>query len=101
MFNLDEAIANWRRQLVAGGITSADVLNELEGHLREDVERQVQSGADPQRALDLAAQRIGRAEALKLEFERAGQKPGAQPRKAAHLFGLRVAALAYLWVLVM
>ena len=40
MFNLDQSIAAWRQQMVAGGIKSPRVLDELESHLRDDVEEQ-------------------------------------------------------------
>jgi hypothetical protein len=44
MFNLDQAIADWRRQMLAAGIKTPVPLEELEIHLREDVEQQMQSG---------------------------------------------------------
>jgi hypothetical protein len=37
MFNLDQAIEQWRRQLAVSGIRSLETLDELESHLREDV----------------------------------------------------------------
>jgi hypothetical protein len=51
MFNLDHAISEWRRQMFAGGVKDSAVLDELESHLREDVERQTRSGVDAQKAL--------------------------------------------------
>ena len=44
MFNLNEEIAEWRRQMLAAGIETPVPLNELESHLREDVEQQMRSG---------------------------------------------------------
>ena len=46
MFNLDQAIVEWRRQMAAGGIRSPEVLDELESHLRDDVEQQMRLGLD-------------------------------------------------------
>lgn len=40
MFDLEQAIARRRRQMIAGGIKVTEALDELESHLREDVERQ-------------------------------------------------------------
>jgi ferritin-like metal-binding protein YciE len=40
MFDPEQTIAEWRRQMAAGGIKTPEVLNELESHLREDVEQQ-------------------------------------------------------------
>jgi len=41
MFNLEQAILDWRRQMAASGIKAPDVLDELESHLRDDVEAHV------------------------------------------------------------
>jgi hypothetical protein len=68
MFSLEKSIAEWRRQMLAGGIKSNHVLDELENHLREDVEQRIRSGTAAQRAFEEAAQQIGNADALKLEF---------------------------------
>ena len=70
MFNLEQAVTQWRRQMSAAGIKSSDVLDELESHLREDMERQTRSGVDAQKAFEAAVQKIGPAGALKNEFRR-------------------------------
>ena len=41
MFNLEKAIADWRRQMTKGGIRAGEVLDELESHLREDIDAQL------------------------------------------------------------
>ena len=43
MFNLNQAIAEWRKQMAASGINLPEALDELESHLREDVDQQVRS----------------------------------------------------------
>jgi hypothetical protein len=70
MFNLEQAIAEWRRQMLAAGLKTPVPLEELESHLREDVERQMQSGLDAQRAFENSIQRIGPAQRLKTEFKK-------------------------------
>src|SRR5947207_8719708 len=80
MFNLEQEITNWRQQLAASGIRMSEALDELESHLRDDVEQQVRSGADAQRAFEAAAQQIGQANALKAEFEKVGARKKALPR---------------------
>jgi hypothetical protein len=70
MGDLDMTIAEWRRQLIAAGIQSHDVLDELESHLREDVEHRVQCGAGAQDAFQKAVQQIGQLERLKAEFDK-------------------------------
>jgi ClpA/ClpB-like protein len=68
MFNLEQAIASWRQQMSTAGIKSPDVLEELEAHLREHIERQIQSGADAEHAYGAAVARIGEATVLRDEF---------------------------------
>jgi leader peptidase (prepilin peptidase)/N-methyltransferase len=67
MFNLEPAIVEWRKRMAAGGINSPAVLDELESHLREDVE-QLQKGRTEQQAFEAAVLQIGQAGILKCEF---------------------------------
>jgi hypothetical protein len=41
MFNLEQAIADWRQQMLAAGIKTPVPLEELENHLREENEQQM------------------------------------------------------------
>ncbi len=68
MFELDNAIAEWRQQMVSAGIGNRKALDELENHLRDDVEEQVRSGVTEKQAFESAVKRIGKAAALKQEF---------------------------------
>jgi hypothetical protein len=70
MFNLDHSISVWRQKMTAGGIKNPAVLDELESHLREDVERQVRAGMEAEKAFVAAVQKIGPANALKKEFKK-------------------------------
>ena len=70
MFDLERAIAEWRRQLSASGIDSLEALDELESHLREDAEQQMREGISPQQAFNSAVQRFGQRDALKTEFKK-------------------------------
>jgi hypothetical protein len=70
MFNLDQGITAWRQQMVAGGINAPEVLNELESHLRDDVQQQIRAGVAQQTAFDAAVQRLGQASVLKAEFKK-------------------------------
>jgi hypothetical protein len=72
MFDLEQAIGDWRRQMAAGGIRTPAVLDELESHLRDDIEQQLRSGSSAQQAFEAAVQRIGQGNALKAEFEKVG-----------------------------
>jgi hypothetical protein len=77
MFNLEQSIAEWRRKMATAGITSPAVLDELESHLREDIEKQMRAGAAADGAFNKATQRVGAADELKLEF---GKVTRPQPR---------------------
>jgi hypothetical protein len=81
MFNLDQAISEWRQQMAAGGIKAPDVLIELESHLRDEVDEQVRSRMSVQQALEAATHHIGQATVLRAEFEKADQAKRLRVRK--------------------
>jgi hypothetical protein len=68
MFDLEQAILEWRRQMLAAGIKTPVPLEELESHLREGIEAQIQLGATEQDAFKSAAKQIGKAEQLRTEL---------------------------------
>ncbi len=70
MFDLEQSIAEWRRQMLAVGIKSPVPLEELEIHLREEIEARVQSGASEQQAFGIAVGKIGQPAELKSEFKK-------------------------------
>ena len=70
MFDLNEAIRQWRQRMSAGGLQTPAVLDELESHLRDDLEAQVRSCAAPEPAFQAAARRIGHPSALDCEFKK-------------------------------
>ena len=73
MFNLQQAIAEWRRQMIACGFSSADALDELESHLRDEIAAQVRSGTEEKRAFELACRHLGEPELLGKEFGKSDQ----------------------------
>jgi hypothetical protein len=70
MFELERAISDWRREMQSRGIKGAKTLDELENHLRDDVDEQVRSGMEIQLAFELTRARIGQSESLRLEFRK-------------------------------
>jgi len=96
MPDLEKQIAEWRQQMLAAGIKSPVPLEELESHLREDVERRVKSGADAQEAFDAAVQQIGQAHSLEAEFAKVGVVLSDREHKVNWLFGAGLMALFYL-----
>jgi hypothetical protein len=70
MFSLEQSIAEWRRQMLAAGIQSPVPLEELESHLREEIEAQVRSGKIEQEAFETTVLHIGRGRELQTEFSK-------------------------------
>lgn len=70
MFDLDQTISEWRRQMLAAGIKTPTPLEELEIHLREDFEQRVKSGLKEAEAFKVAAEKIGQSHLLQKEFKK-------------------------------
>jgi Clp amino terminal domain, pathogenicity island component len=73
MFDLEKSIAQWRRQMLAAGIKATESLDELENHLREEVEKQIKLKQKPERAFEIAVDQIGLAALLKAEFAKVSE----------------------------
>ena len=56
--------------MLALGIKSPVPLEELESHLREEIQRQMQLGLDAAKAFEISIQRIGDAQSLTGEFKK-------------------------------
>jgi len=72
MFDLEHAISEWRRQLANGGIDSPQVVDELESHLRDDIEQHMRSGVSEAQAFANAIRDVGQPSLLKTEFAKTG-----------------------------
>ena len=70
MPDLEQSIANWQQQVLAAGIQTPVPLDELEMHLREEIERQMKSGFNEQKAFEISVRRVGRPEILGIEFKK-------------------------------
>ncbi len=70
MFDLEQSIAEWRRQMLAAGVKTPVPLEELESHLRDKIEQHMKSGLPGQRAFEVSVPHIGPPELLKNEFEK-------------------------------
>jgi len=70
MFDLEQSIADWRRQMLAAGIKTPVPLDELESHLREDLETLRSSGVPEPQALQLAVSRLGTPGSMQTEFKK-------------------------------
>jgi hypothetical protein len=77
MFNLEQAIAEWRRQMLAAGLKTPAPLDELESHLRDDLELQIKSGRSEADAFKTAMQKIGQPCVVQNEFRKVEEKTAA------------------------
>jgi len=72
MFNLEQSITDWRQQMLTAGIKSPVPLEELEIHLREEIEREMRSGLslDEQEAFNFSVLKFGKVRAVGNEFKK-------------------------------
>jgi hypothetical protein len=73
MFNFNSALAEWQQQ-IARVIRDREVVDELESHLRDEIEQQIRLGESQLRAFETAVQCIGEIETLRLEFAKIEQR---------------------------
>ncbi len=70
MLNLENQIAVWRKQMISGGVTNHELLDELEGHLREEVGTLLSSGLPDVEAFKLAVSHLGNSSLMRTEFSK-------------------------------
>ncbi len=70
MPDLEEKISEWRKRMAAGGVRTAAVLDELESHLREEVQARQKAGDSEAVAFQTATARIGSVGSLQTEFSK-------------------------------
>lgn len=99
MPNLEEKIAEWRRKMAAEGIRSPSVLDELESHLREDIECGMKAGFSDTKAFEAATRRMGQSSLLKAEFAKVGRFAEARPGKVIGIALCVLAAMFALWAM--
>lgn len=88
MFDLEKSVANWRAQMVAAGITFPVPLEELELHLREEIEQQMNSGLNEAEAFNSAVRKIGEAYNIQMEFKKISGMTTKMVRHPAIIFVL-------------
>ena len=72
MVDLEESFTDWRWQMLAAGFRTPELVEELEQHLREEVEQQLRLSADGPGAFAAAIRRMGPPSELKREFNKTG-----------------------------
>src|SRR5258706_5840281 len=74
MFDLESQIRGWRSELAAAMGNVPEPLDELESHLRDDIDRRIQLGADAQSAFEAARAQLGEAARLAQEFAKTSDR---------------------------
>jgi hypothetical protein len=92
MFNLEQSISEWRKQLLAAGINSPVPLEELETHLREEIGQLMNSGQNEAEAFKMAVQEFGQAGLLQNEFKKTDR--AEYERKAERMLRLAIAFMS-------
>src|ERR1700722_16631787 len=72
MFDLEQRIHEWRQTQINALDGRAEGAEELESHLREEVQRLVQSGQTLEHAWQAALRGLGNPQELAAEFARVG-----------------------------
>ena len=90
MHNLEKSIAEWRKTMMAAPAVSHETLNELENHLRENVEQLIRSGMTEPEAFEHAVAQLGGAHMIASEFRKLDQSTWL-PVKLVIGFGLMLA----------
>jgi hypothetical protein len=75
MSELERSLEQWRRTLAGSPGLTADAIAELESHLREEVQRLLETGVEPERAVALAVEKLGTPQALAREFTKVAPEP--------------------------
>src|SRR2546427_13072183 len=73
MHNLEQLIAEWRKTMMTEPNVGRETLDELENHLRENVDRLVRSGMTEPEAFQRAVTQLGDAPAIASEFQKLDQ----------------------------
>src|SRR5689334_12711095 len=84
-FDLERQIQSWRQTIATqlGGDGPPEVVDELESHLRDDVEQLVGAGRPPARAWAIALARLGEPQKLAAEFRKSARPRAWLPARAA------------------
>ena len=86
MFDLENAIKKWRKDLYKIEAFEDGYVDELESHLRDEIDGLVESGTDPKEAFGEAVLKLGSPESVGTEFYKthterlSGRPPWQAPR---------------------
>src|SRR5262245_39897135 len=93
MSNLDKQLAEWRQTMAQAAGPREELLDELEEHLRDEIERLLRSGADQEQVFQLALANLGAPSVLAGEYKKLISKAQWLPVRVARILGLVVTVL--------
>ena len=70
MFDMEKQIESWRATVSGALGKRGDAIDELEGHLRDDLEKLAREGRSPEQAWEEAMKHLGTPEQLASEFDK-------------------------------
>jgi len=75
MRDLEQQIADWRRSMAKASGHRPELLNELEEHLREEIDRLRRSGVSIDKVFEIAVSKLGAPAPVAAEFEKLTATP--------------------------
>lgn len=94
MHKLEDLIDQWRKTLTAEGGMEAELLEELEGHLRDHIDELVRSGMPEVQAFHQAVSQLGPLSPVASEFQKISQRLWMPIKGALVLGGVSTLGLA-------
>src|SRR5271170_171984 len=68
MFDLEKQIASWREQFSLAMPNQPEAMDELESHLRDEIDQLIRAGRSPEQAWQIATTKLGDAKTMAEEF---------------------------------
>jgi hypothetical protein len=93
MFQLESAIENWRKHLSQNQTMLSEDLDELEGHLRDEMDSLMLAGLNEEEAFMVASHRLGDDAAVAQEFAKVNLSVVWKRRLIWMLFGIFISIL--------
>lgn len=74
MFDIEKTIRKWRKNLYKNPSFEDGVIEELESHLRDEIDHLIKNGIDPKAAFDRAEKKIGSPLPIAREYQKTNRR---------------------------
>lgn len=100
MRDFEKQNADWRRSITKALPHRSEAFDELEAHLRDEIDTLIRSGTSPEQAFDLAVCKLGQPSAIDAEFDKLEQlrRPRWKPATLARWACVAIALLTLLFL---